>query len=1081
MEVLKENISEIDIGTSTASFKKFVDSQNELFNSQVDQLGSIVLKQCELTGVNPLSQEMAAGALSIKIGKKPRDLLNPKAVKYMQAVFSIKDAISKKESREISALFGVTVTQVREFFAGQRSRVRKVVRLSREKSVRSNACNELQDGVLIPSDPMIPIEQAPLNSIGPSSAEEVPSCSTQAEALPGLDDSERYFLENIFTLMRKEETFSGQVELMEWILQMQNSSVLNWFLSKGGMMILATWLSQAANEEQTSVLLVILKVLCHLPLHKALPVHMSAILHSVNRLRFYRTSDISNRARVLLSRWSKMLARIQPIKTSNSAKLSSDAQREIIMKQSIGEIMGDESWKSEINIPGQALAPFCENSETVRKLEPLQALKLLPSSAEDTNRKSIRGVSSTQTRERRKVQLVEQPGQKTAGRILQPGRAVPVSHGRPMSADDIQKAKMRAQFMQSKYGKIGSSSKDKHEANSEGPSSKSSSSQTSTLFSVSKAHGWPKIEESKKPVTLPPRASNKVEALPQPKLEPMETLFEKCKKVQIPWQAPPEIRFNPAWRVGTGESSKEVEVQKNRIRREKETVYEALQDIPPNPKEPWDLEMDYDDSLTPVIPIEQPPDADSAAESPIPPEPVVGPGETEKSAVAVVAPEPSSSSHAGNATSSNISSAALPDFELLSVLLKNPELVFALMNGQAGSLSSEDTVRLLDMIKANGVGSLGTLNGLGRKAEEKVEVSLPSPTPSSNPVPVPSGWRPEFAKNPFSRQGLTANSRDMYASSPGVDFTGPARQVSMANIDITGPPPQRQLPATNLVLPPQTPAVIPPPQQPANFPPLSQQPPPSAMLPSFSLPQTTAVLPEKRLPSTVPSLHQNPPPNSSVLQSTTPEIVLNMNNFPAGGIPLPRLLAAAAPSVRVETLSNHKPGSVVMNAPERGPISYSVPQMLPRPTRPLTQQQPSSMLPPEPQLPLHHTMPMGNLGPVPDSWRGRQGLASNPLNQNNYNLPVGGALQHPPLTAPSRERNEYVFEDDFETWSPEGSPSRTPEYMLGGHNPLEPRMSSGRNYGPERLRHQHRNSSGYRDHNNKYGNNGNRRWRDRRR
>ena len=119
--------------------------------------------------------------------------------------------------------------KVREFFAGQRSRVRKVVRLSREKSVRSDVCKELQDGVLIPSDPMIPIDQAPLNSIGPSSAEEVPSCSTQAEALPGLDDSERYFLENIFTLMRKEETFSGQVELMEWILQMQNSSVLNWY------------------------------------------------------------------------------------------------------------------------------------------------------------------------------------------------------------------------------------------------------------------------------------------------------------------------------------------------------------------------------------------------------------------------------------------------------------------------------------------------------------------------------------------------------------------------------------------------------------------------------------------------------------------------------------------------------------------------------------------------------------------------------------------------------------------------------------------------------------------------------------
>lgn len=32
------------------------------------------------------------------------------------------------------------------------------------------------------------------------------------------------------------------------------------FLNKGGVMILATWLSQAAVEEQTSVLLVILKV-----------------------------------------------------------------------------------------------------------------------------------------------------------------------------------------------------------------------------------------------------------------------------------------------------------------------------------------------------------------------------------------------------------------------------------------------------------------------------------------------------------------------------------------------------------------------------------------------------------------------------------------------------------------------------------------------------------------------------------------------------------------------------------------------------------------------------------------------------
>lgn len=89
-------------------------------------------------------------------------------------------------------------------------------------------------------------------------------------------------------------------------------------------MILATWLSEAATEEQTSVLLVILKVLeyvhillnacislyngvhiansCRLILHfqlfdylpvsKALPGHMSAILQSVNKLRFYRAAGV---------------------------------------------------------------------------------------------------------------------------------------------------------------------------------------------------------------------------------------------------------------------------------------------------------------------------------------------------------------------------------------------------------------------------------------------------------------------------------------------------------------------------------------------------------------------------------------------------------------------------------------------------------------------------------------------------------------------------------------------------------------------------------------------------------------------
>lgn len=53
-----EDLSEMEIGSSVESFQKFLDSQRQLFHSQIDQLQKVVVTQCNLTGVNPLSQEM---------------------------------------------------------------------------------------------------------------------------------------------------------------------------------------------------------------------------------------------------------------------------------------------------------------------------------------------------------------------------------------------------------------------------------------------------------------------------------------------------------------------------------------------------------------------------------------------------------------------------------------------------------------------------------------------------------------------------------------------------------------------------------------------------------------------------------------------------------------------------------------------------------------------------------------------------------------------------------------------------------------------------------------------------------------
>ncbi|TYI68449.1 hypothetical protein E1A91_D08G089600v1 [Gossypium mustelinum] len=966
MDVLKENLAELEIGSTVESIQKFIEIQRELFHSQIDQLQNVVVTQCKLTGVNPLAQEMAAGALSIKIGKRPRDLLNPKAVKYMQAVFSIKDAITKKESREISAQFGVTVTQVRDFFNSQRTRVRKQVRLSREKALRSNACKEAEDGVLpTGSEAVIPVEPVPLNSVGPVSSEEAPSCSTQDDSLTGIDELDKHFVENIFSKMHKEETFSGQVKLMEWILQIQNPSVLYWFLNKGGVMILATWLSQAAVEEQTTVVLIILKVLSHLPLQKALPEHMSAILQSVNKLCLYRFSDISNRARLLISRWSKMFARSQAAKKPNGLRSSTETQNEMLLKQ--------------------------------RKESP-QVLKLLPASMDDSAKKNLLGVSSSHSRERRRVQLVEQPGQKVAGKNSQTTRPVPISQSRPMSADDIQKAKMRALYMQSKHGKTGSSSNGMNEVKSEGLN-KSSPSKASFSWPVSKVPSHP-AEEQKKPVVLPPKTSSRVETSLDPKqpVASKESPWEKCQKVKIPWHIPPEVKINDLWSVGAGESSKEVHVQKNRNRRERETFYYTNQEIPSNPKEPWDREMDHDDSLTPEIPTEQPPDNETETQ--------VTHGEHVNGAATL---EPSTS-QTGGAVS------AEPDLELLAVLLKNPALVFALTSGQAGNLTSEETVKLLDMIKAGGADT-------GNNVEEKVEVSLPSPTPLTNPGT--SGWRPEAVRNPFSQHSQMGN------------------RVAQASVGVVTPiPVAERLSATGMAAP----------QQEANGLSLAQQ---LAAAMAELLPQSNDTTLDKRhSPNVAFSNHGHPsnlPASDIALTMKNPSLVNSLTNSSA----------AAGPSMWVETM-NVKTAAISMapHIPEKVHTSFSPSPLMPT----LTQLQPQV---PHASDPYSTRPPVGNLGPMPDPWRGRQSLGSNlhsQANQNNYNASSFGGSMHPQLrTDPPREGKEYAGNEGFESWSPDNSPNRSSEYVAG-RNYMEPRMNSGWNYRADRPSWQG-NSSGYRDPN----------------
>lgn len=107
-----------------------------------------------------------------------------------------------------------------------------------------------------------------------------------------------------------------------------------------------------------------------------------------------------------------------------------------------------------------------------------------------------------------------------------------------MSADDIKKAKMRAFYLQSKYGKP-STSKESKDSKSSNAVEKHQTTQASVVASLSKVPLSHKIEDKECPL-VPPKFSNRQETSLDSKLimDLKLHLWEKCKRVQIPWKTP---------------------------------------------------------------------------------------------------------------------------------------------------------------------------------------------------------------------------------------------------------------------------------------------------------------------------------------------------------------------------------------------------------------------------------------------------------------------------------------------------------------------------------------------------------------
>ncbi|KAG1371230.1 homeobox protein LUMINIDEPENDENS-like [Cocos nucifera] len=1027
-------IVELDVGKSVETLAALLDSQRELFHSQIDHFQKLVVAQCKLTGVNPLSQEMefrvsildanyayssssailAAGALSIKIGKKPRDLLNPKAVNYMQSVFSVKDTIGKKETREISALCGITVTQVREFFAAQRSRSisAETMIIGEQIPVPESAMiiNSLRDG-----------QQDTLISTDLKNTEEGPSCTALEETYPGIDSNDKKFMDNIFNLMRKEETFSGQLELTVFKdhltdLRTENSLICTLFCvqAAGALSIKIgkkprDLLNPKAVNYMQSVFSVKdtigkketreISALCGITVTQVreffaaqrsrsisaetmiigeqIPVPESAMI--INSLRDGQqdtliSTDLKNTEEGpsctaleetypgIDSNDKKFMDNIFNLMRKEetfSGQLELTVFKDHLSDLRISEILSDESWHSKIDVPVDILA-LNADLENNRKSESKQAVKLLPSSTD-----------ALKTKERRKVLLVEQPDCKTSARSVQ-----------------------------NKYGKADTSSSENKPQKTE-HNRVPSPSQTSNMLSMSRAHQLPplgKDEATKASISTTNIRLDESETLviPRPNTTSQEQLLEKLKCSQIQWQTPPEIILDSEWCVGIGKNSKEVEVQTYRNRREKETFYSKPEDIPLNPKEPWDLEMDFDDSLTPEIPTEPPPDADIVEDSSC--SPCNGEASIDETPAAISAPPPIDN---GN---------VVPDLELLTVLLKNPELVFALTSGQAKSMTSEEMVALLDVLKKNGVGVAELVTGAAdcpkEKPKEPEPTSLPSPTPPSDPA-ARAAWRSEF---PVRRstpvlQPYFPGSR--VATLP----TAAPHNPSPAAI----PPVVVKTQDSGLGLPPRI---------------------PTTTISSISQSTVTINATSQHHPSPnflpkgppAPSAHQIPTSIYPLQHSSVPDSILPTKQYPITNVP------SASPSVPRQEASNHSPSPLTTHP------------TLPRPQPPTF----SSRIPAWPPGVAASAASVRRPNPTPEPWIGRSNAMSEAsvpsqrflANQINYNAYAKGPV-FPPVVPPG-DRYENVDGSQVETWSTEGSPVR-----LGGRNYSGTMRDHGRHHRPE--------------------------------
>lgn len=177
------------------------------------------------------------------------------------------------------------------------------------------------------------------------------------------------------------------------------------------------------------------------------------------------------------------------------------------------------------------------------------------------------------------------------------------------------------------------------------------------------------------------------------------------------------VKLDAGWGVAAGDASKEREVQAARVKREEESFYPDLLSIPANPKDLWDEEPSYDDTLTFDIPIEVPQTAESTQSKSSSPSSMQGQVSQHSNAEVTLISKGvplqierndekqfASMNHAAVSQQGTDLSPPGHDPNLLALLLNNPALVSQLTSQQNSHNNLGSLSALLGMVKESSTG-----------------------------------------------------------------------------------------------------------------------------------------------------------------------------------------------------------------------------------------------------------------------------------------------------------------------------------------------------------------------------------------